>query len=385
MRWLIMIMEKIRIEGSKPRMDTPYRRLRLIFASLCFLVGMVFPSVFETAHSAELHQLYEAAVPIADESESERNRAMKAALLKVLIRLSGQRKLASRTGMARILQHPERHVQQFRYRSERKATSDKSVSPASRLVFRVRFDSVSVNRLLREANIQTWGQFRPSILVWLVVEGGEGRVLLGAADASGLSDVLYASATERGASVILPLLDLDDRFLINETDVWNRVRERILKASERYATDTILVGRAFPSHSHWQGHWEIRDDEMTDNWKTHADGIEGVLRKGLHGAIDILVARYARSEEESADDVAYDAVELTVLGIKTIGDYARVERYLNNLQSGIKVYVTEADVDRMSFRVLVSGGQTRFDRMIGHGATLAKMDSHSTPMYQLLP
>nr|VFK11241.1 MAG: hypothetical protein BECKLPF1236B_GA0070989_102122 [Candidatus Kentron sp. LPFa] len=366
--------------------DTSYRWARLILASLCFFVGWAFPSVFQTVHSAETRQLYQAEAPVADESESERNKAMRAALLQVMIKRSGQRGLANRPGMARILQRPERHMQQFRYRSEREVLSDKSASPASRLIFQVQFDSVSVDRLLRKANIRTWGQFQPSMLVWLVVEGDEGRALLGAQDNSGLSNVLHAGATERGVSVMLPLLDLDDRFLIDEADIWNRARERILMASGRYATDTVLVGRAFPSHasSQWQGHWEIWDDGMNDNWKTHADGIEGVLRKGLHRAIDILVARRALSRQESVTDGDYD-LELTVLGIETIGDYARVQRYLDNLQSGIKVYLTEADADRMSFHVLTRASQARLDKMIGHGTTLARMASDGAPVYRLLP
>nr|VFK18033.1 MAG: hypothetical protein BECKLFY1418C_GA0070996_10387 [Candidatus Kentron sp. LFY] len=372
--------------------NAPCRQMRLIPASLVFLVGMMSMLTMGVASSMETHGLYEIEVPIADESKPARNKAMRAALLQVMIRLTGQRKLSNHPMINRILRHAERHVQQFRYRTEPDATSDESPSPADRLAFWVQFDPASVDKVLRKANIQPWGQIKPSILIWLAVKREEGRTLLGAGDNNDLQDVLHTRATERSVSIVLPLLDLDDLSRISETDVWGGSRERIIEASKRYTIDTVLVGRVLPSHTsptRWLAHWELLGGDLIDNWTTRAEKPEGALRKGVDEAIDILVARYARSREESTADAVYDPITVTILDIRAVGDYARVQRYLEGLQPRINVYVTEADIDSMTFRLSMPGGQTKFDEMIGHGSTLVKMtttiDPDDASRYRLLP
>jgi len=381
---------------SQIMIGIPHRKAHLILVRLWFLVGvMLLLTEVEAAYPAEIRRSYEAEVPVFDKSEQTRNKAMRAALLKVMTKVSGQREL-DRIMEDQVLEHAKQHVQQFRYRSELSVASDRDASSTDRLVFWARFDPVSVDKLLQKANIRTWGRTEPLMLIWLVVQDGEGRTLLGAEGHRELSDVLYASASERGISILLPLLDLDDQMRISEADVWNRSRERVLAASERYGTDTVLMGRVLPSHtssSSWEAHWELLGDGITDDWNTYADGSKEILQEGIHEAIDILVTRYARSQQESTADADYDPVRLTVFGIGTINDYAKVWRYIEDLQPGTKVYVTEADMDRMSFQVSMPGGQAQFDKIVKRGATLAKMtlpkmttaSTGDVPAYQLLP
>nr|VFK54898.1 MAG: hypothetical protein BECKTUN1418F_GA0071002_10605 [Candidatus Kentron sp. TUN]VFK58792.1 MAG: hypothetical protein BECKTUN1418D_GA0071000_10904 [Candidatus Kentron sp. TUN]VFK60662.1 MAG: hypothetical protein BECKTUN1418E_GA0071001_10595 [Candidatus Kentron sp. TUN] len=369
----------------------PYYKNRFIFNGIRLFFGLMLTFIFCVAHSIEIRELYEAEVPIADKSEQKRKEAMQAALLQVISKISGQRKLTDSALVKQALQRADHYVEQFRYRIEPNIVSEQHISPTGKLMFWVQFDSSSIDKFLREANIQVWGQTKPSVLAWLAIEGDQERTLLSAEDHTGLSDVLYASATERGVSIILPLLDLDDRSRIDDTDVWSGSRERILAASERYAIDTVLVGRIFPSYIpsiHWEVHWELLGGEITDNWTTHADTPSEVLQEGIHETIDILITRYAGSKEESATDVIFDPVRLMVLGMKTIGDYAKVQRYLGDLQSGTKVYVTQVDVDRVSFRLLVPGGQAKFDEKIELGTVLTKMaisDFDNVSVYQFLP
>nr|VFK37263.1 MAG: hypothetical protein BECKSD772F_GA0070984_101315 [Candidatus Kentron sp. SD]VFK42291.1 MAG: hypothetical protein BECKSD772E_GA0070983_101611 [Candidatus Kentron sp. SD]VFK80562.1 MAG: hypothetical protein BECKSD772D_GA0070982_11283 [Candidatus Kentron sp. SD] len=368
----------------------PCQQARRLLAGLCFLVGAASMSTYAAVDSDERHALYETEVPVANESESERNAVMRTALLQVMTKLSGRRKLSKHPGMNRILQHAERHVQQFRYRSKPKIASDESTSPVDGLIFHVRFDSASVDKLLREANIRTWRKTRPSVLVWLLIKEDEEHVLLSARDNHELSNILHASATERGVSVILPLLDLDDQLRISEIDVRKGDRDRISEASERYAVDAVLVGRAFPSlasPTRWEARWELFGEEITNNWTNKGDKAKKVLRDGIHKAIDIFVARYAVSKEENTN-LVYESVELTVIDIRNIGDYAKALRYLENLQSGAKVYVTEAGANRISFRLSIRGGRTTFEKMIKDGTTIARtttVNPDGAPMYRLLP
>nr|VFJ62231.1 MAG: hypothetical protein BECKFW1821C_GA0114237_100210 [Candidatus Kentron sp. FW] len=369
-----------------------YRRVCSIPAGLWLLAMLMFLPAFKVAYSADILGPYETEVPVVDKGEQKRSQAMQVALRKVLTKVSGQRKLKRHIVLDQALRGADRYVQQFRYRTRPGNASGSSASSAGTLMFRVRFDPESVDKLLRKADIPAWGRVKPSMLIWLVMERGQKRALLGAKGNTGLSNVLYASANGRGVSAILPLLDLDDQSRISETDVWNRRQERIFGASERYGIDTVLVGRAFPSRVsavHWRAHWELFGEEMTDRWTTRASGVGQVLREGVHEAIDILVARYMNSRKEGATDIQSDPVKLMVSGIGTIGDYARVRRYLEDLYPETKVYVTEARADNMSFRLSIPGGQAKLDKIIKQGVTLTKTTTPKNPDdihgYRLLP
>lgn len=339
----------------------------------------------EVAHSSEVPKSYEAEVPVSDKGEQTRDKAMQAALLKVMMAVSGERKLTGRALVNEALQQAERYVQQFRYRLA--SVDPGHVSSGNQLMFWAQFDPVSVDRILQQSGIRIWQRSRPSMLVWLIVQKDATRALLGAKDRSELSNVLYATAAERGISTILPLLDLDDRSRIDEDDVWHRVQDRVFAASERYDVDIVLVGRALASRgassNHWEARWALLGGEMTENWTTHGNGSKEVLRKGIHEAIDILVTRNTRSR---AGNVVYNPLKLTIFGMGSIGDYARVWRYLENLQSGTKVYVTEVEAKRMSFRISALFDQTRLDKMIRNGSTLSKMTTgvDDAPAYKLL-
>ncbi|VFM98601.1 MAG: hypothetical protein BECKG1743D_GA0114223_104502 [Candidatus Kentron sp. G] len=349
---------------------------------ITFFVGVLFVFSVGLAHSAPIPELYEVKTPVIDKSEQEREKALRAALRQVIIKITGRREVANRNAIAKALEQPDRYVQQFLYQTE------KTPSEPAELVFWAKFDPSAVSELLRSANLPTWGHVRPSMLIWLVVGGDKESALLSANSHGELSSALREGAAERGVSIILPLLDLRDSARIDTTDVSNRSRRRILDASERYVPDTILVGRVYSaSATRWTAHWELLGAEARlGSWTTHAGEPSSALREGVHEAADILVNRYADWGRGVPVDAVSARAQPTVSGIDTIADYAKTLRYLESLQSEAKVYVTRASGNRISFLLSVPGGEAEFAKIAERGTTLTKTSSvDGAFMFRLLP
>nr|VFJ98630.1 MAG: hypothetical protein BECKH772A_GA0070896_101432 [Candidatus Kentron sp. H]VFJ98774.1 MAG: hypothetical protein BECKH772B_GA0070898_101432 [Candidatus Kentron sp. H]VFK03601.1 MAG: hypothetical protein BECKH772C_GA0070978_101372 [Candidatus Kentron sp. H] len=356
-----------------------------------FFIGLLFAIIAGVAHSVEVREPYEAKVPVLDKSKQQRKEALQTALRQVIRKITGQRKPEDLPAVNEALKHPGRYMQQFLYQT--KVPSESDASSTHKLVFSVQFDPGAIGTLLRSANLPIWERIRPLMLIWIVLERDRKTLLLGKNNYSQISGTLYEDASERGVSIVLPLLDLEDRSRIGPIDisggdVWNGVLDRILAASKRYATDTVLVGRVSGTpDDRWEAYWKFFGKEaIPSDWVTHANGPEETLREGIHEAIDTLVSRYADSERITLTKTAFAPVQLTVSGIASIADYARALRYLENLQAETKVYVTRAEGNRLSFRLLTPIGEAALIRMVEDGTTLARtIDADGAFTFRLLP
>ena len=113
--------------------------------------------------------LYQATVPVADESVSKRSPAIKQALIQVLVKLTGDRNIRDSSDIAPLIERPERFVQQFRYRQ----VEDQEEQNVQSTELLVQFDENALNEGLRGYGLTIWGQERPSVLVWLAHEQNE--------------------------------------------------------------------------------------------------------------------------------------------------------------------------------------------------------------------
>ena len=55
-----------------------------------------------------------------------------------------------------------------------------------------------------------------------------------------------AQTQAMGLPVSLPLMDLDDNMAVTATDVWGRFADPVLKASQRYGAEMVVLGKLSP-------------------------------------------------------------------------------------------------------------------------------------------
>ena len=357
------------------------------------------------AWAAEVSGLYEAEVQVFSQKREERATAMVSALAEVLTKVSGRRDANLIRGVAQATRQPAKFLQQYRYRdlteaervalfppgleTEDAAAAHESQKDAQMVYFQ--FDKAAVDKVLRDNNLTVWGATRPATLVWLAVQDETERYLVGSEAEEPVRQMLTREAQRRGMSLLLPLMDLEDQIALKFADVWAGFREPLLKASARYRTEAILVGRLYRGvGGEWQGQWSLLEGEQSRSWTSDGVLMAEVVDQGVAGAIEILAAHYAPVAGQQQEGL----LPMVITGVRNLEDYSRVSKYLQSLQQVSRVQLAKVEADRLSFDLEIKGGAEAVAQTIALGNVLVSQPAPAggdvltwmqTQVYQLLP
>ncbi len=171
--------------------------------------------------------LYDVDIAVAGRTGAARLAVSGTALAEVLSRVSGLAHVPRNAAVREALGQPERYYNRFVFLNDRE--------------LRIHFDPAAVLGLVDAAGLPVWSANRPTVVAWLVVErGGVRRVVDGGHE---LAVPLVRRARQRGVVLKLPLMDLEDRLLVQPSVVWGRLFSALSEASGRYQADVVLVGR----------------------------------------------------------------------------------------------------------------------------------------------
>ncbi|MCF6239263.1 MAG: DUF2066 domain-containing protein, partial [Candidatus Marinimicrobia bacterium] len=160
----------------------------------------------------------------------------------VLLKVVGDNAALNATDLAPILGQPEQFIQQYQYHRMNKMSDD--LTQPDVLELQLIFNENELNRSLIELGLPVWGKSRPEILLWLAVEDGGVRSIVGENDIdSELPSILKQALTKRGLSLLIPLMDLQDQTQVSFADLWAGFAEPILKASQRYGTQVVVIAK----------------------------------------------------------------------------------------------------------------------------------------------
>ena len=372
---------------------------RLVRLAACLLVVAMLPSA---SMAAEVSGLYAAEAQVFSQKRSERATAMGAALAEVLVKVSGQRDAALVQGVVQATRSPAKFLQQYRYRALSDEQRERALQEAAAnnltgtdpQIVLFRFDKTAVDKVLRDNGLPVWGATRPMTLAWLAVQDEENRYLVANDSVELTRELLTNEAQRRGLALLLPLMDLEDQRSLSFADVWGGFRDPILRASARYRTESVLVGRMYRTVSgEWQAQWTLLEGQQTQSWAGAGVLPAEVIDEGVSGAIEVLASRYAPVAGEQAG-----LLPVTVIDVRSLSDYARVTRYLKSLQRVGNVQVARVDADQVTFELDVEGGPDAIAQTIALGNVLKRNQSQlaangelmnwaerNTQTYQLLP
>ena len=323
-----------------------------------------------TTMAAQVNNLYTAEVAFERQRRDGRARAYRDALNTVLRRLT----TADAQAQARAtITRPAEFVLGW------------SEVSAGRLL--VSFDGVALTDALRNAGLPVWGSNRPLTLVWLAVEGADGRrELIGANAASNEAksaldapegDVeaieaptvdlasqwltpLQEASSLRGVPVRLPLLDEQDVAAVTSSDIWGGFDDVVLAASRRYGVDSVLIGRAQsdrPDATRWT--WWFAGERAR---------FSGDLNRAVGRVAGSLIAQFASSPDASAN------VRVSIVGLAGQRSFARVSRFLAT-QSLIEAVRVEAmRNDEILFEVDALASRARLAQILD-GDVLEQIDA----------
>lgn len=222
------------------------------------------------ANAERVAHLYRAAVPVASQAETDRDQGFRTALEQVLIKVSGLEHVILNERFVDRIPSPLGLVQTFGYRdnvdwlneqSQRQkvpavdSVNVMSSSPA-RYLLEVTFAAAQVDKQMQRLGLPVWGDTRPSVLVWILVEQQGLRQLIGTGDMYGLADLLQEDAQRRGLPLFLPSADLQDLVAIKMNDVAAMKPDSVSEANLRYQPDAHVILRVIQSGGeNWNATW----------------------------------------------------------------------------------------------------------------------------------
>ncbi|MEK6807373.1 MAG: DUF2066 domain-containing protein [Pseudomonadota bacterium] len=304
------------------------------------------------AHAAV--DLFQTRVPVADQSEPARAVAVRDALAAVLVRVTGDARVAESSDARTLIQKAATYLQGSSYEQKNES-----------LLLRTTFDGQALAAALQAAGLPMWSANRPTHLLWIGVDGAEPRIL-DAGDSEMLAP-LREAAEARGIPLTLPRGDAADLDAVKPADVFVGEADGLLKASRRYATDQIVTVWASSSGPRWSANWSLLSAKgVTQQWQSGGDSAETALASGLQTLADFEARQFAIRGTSAA--VAQTAVE--VEGIRSLADYALVLNYLKQLNRTKNVQTSSVQATRVVFQLRIEGSETELVRALAAGSVL---------------
>ena len=171
-----------------------------------------------------------------------------------------------------------------------------------------------------------------------------------------LLDIVTRVAKTRGLPLLLPVLDLEDMQAISAEDVWNMDIEKLLQASMRYQSESVLAIRLFRTVGGdviGKSSYLLRDQVL------ELETLEATADSFISDSIDLatreLAGYYAILLSGTDSSVE---VNLTVAGIATAEDYAGLLAYVTGLTDVNGYQIASVNRDTVNLK-LSTGGQLR--------------------------
>ena len=343
-----------------------YQQSSLLAAIFCAV--LLFLPVATVQGAAE--NLFESEVVVTDQSPGERSEALKTALRQVLVRVAGQDTVLDTEPAVTLLKDPAQLVQQYRYYT----VPD---SKPAVLMMRVRFDGEAVRRSLQQQGVSYWGVERPDTLLWLAVEDRGKRYVVAADDGTEVYRQVEQAARQRGVPVLFPLMDLEDQSQVRFSDIWGGFFDNVLAASQRYNPQAVLIGRLNRSPSGaWSSRWQLDVAGKPSSWSDSRQELAVLAQQGIDDTADILASRFAVSQTGGNLNV----VRISVTGVDSLADYARLGEYLAGLTAVIAVQVERLAGNDVQYALQLNGSLQDLTHTVSIGTVLEPLPPQSADM-----
>lgn len=346
---------------------------------------IVLISLFVTeSFAAEVANLYQSPVPVVTQSEQERQQLAPQVLQQVILKVVGDRSALDVTDLTPVLSQANKLVQQFQY--ERINEIDEDLTQPDRLALLLKFNEASLNKSITNLGLPIWSKTRPDVLVWLALDDGQSRTVIGSESIEhNVPALLNQAADMRGLPLFMPVMDLQDHAQVTFADVWGDFSDSIEIASQRYAPQVILIARVSMQDSlSSQIHWHALINGQSENWQSRGD-----LETALNAGVEELTDRLARRFTQVVSNNQYE--QQLALQISNVGDYAdfsRLMQYLSKLQYVSDVQLSSLESDKVDVKLSLQGDLAVFNRTLSIGQVLQEdstFNSSSVLRYRLLP
>ncbi|CAM3946817.1 DUF2066 domain-containing protein [Aeromonas bestiarum] len=327
---------------------------RVVTALCCGLSFMV--------SAAQVTDLYQGKAPTSGDMVAAQSQA----LGDVLVKVTGKRDILTQPAVVKALAAPGDYVQHYGYQD---------VGPVKFL--KADFDVAKVNALISQSKFALLGPARPQVAIWLVINEGERRVLPDQSS-DGWAAALRTQSQAMGLPVSIPLMDLDDNMAVNATDVWGRFADPILKASQRYGAEMVVLGKLTPEGEKWSIDWGLygpkAGGELAELTRGSGSGTQAEVAQGF---ADGLAAWLVQNYGARISGVA-SSQTLVVEGLSGIDGMITVQKMLQGMASVTKVEIGKLEGDKVTFNLALQGDKAELIRGLQLESRLRQIDDNDS-------
>jgi hypothetical protein len=243
--------------------------------------------------AAQPDDLYEAHATVTGQGVMNRMLGVAACLTEVLVKVSGDPRLADNPWVAAMGPTAGAWVRDFHYRDlmAGKPVRDEQGTRDRPYDLTVRFDPAKIDDALRSLDSAPWTGARPRLVVFVSVSNGSQAWLLAADGARGQAEreALAAAGARRGLSVVLP----DEASLaalhLDYAGLQHADLSRLDAAARTTGGDVALAGRMEWRDAAlvWSGTWRLAHGTV-HRWRLRRVTFDDLFRDTLGGAAQIL-------------------------------------------------------------------------------------------------
>jgi hypothetical protein len=334
--------------------------------SSLFSVSCLFLVLATQSHALVVSGLYDHEVPVQGQGESERLRAYGEALAAVIVKVAGAETALQNAAVGRALRDAQSYVREVSYRTV------SAPQPNTNLIS-VRFDPKLIDTLLANAGMTVWDKNRPSILLWLSVQGQDGRRELLAADSDHPAiELVKEYARQRGVPILIPLMDFEDRRNLPVDVAWSLDEEAIRRASARYGADSVLSGRVLNSPTgDFVGLWQFLFRDNTEVFDSFENNLSGYMSSAMDRVTRVLIKHFAIDRSVSA---ARARVRMRIDNIKTASAHVALLAYVRDYAVVENAAVKVLDGSSIELDISALGSALLFTEFLSLGRDLVPID-----------
>ena len=228
------------------------------------------------------------------DNPSERKRGIKDALRQVLVKLSGDARIARNPALSPLLPNAASLIASYRYRDRLagvQVMDEQGTRERSQWLI-VDFDPPSIHRALETLGRRPWLADRPRVLTLLVVKDTVGAYLVGTQTKRGFGqrEAFRQAANELGLSLVLP--QIEDR--AGKAPTFEVISGRAAgEQVERRDLATVLIGAMSVTEAgKWRSDWVLLWRDTRVSWAV----AETTFDRAIDAALAHSAARFAGIE-----------------------------------------------------------------------------------------
>ncbi|MBR7887870.1 DUF2066 domain-containing protein [Marinomonas sp. A79] len=324
-----------------------------------FRIFLLLISVFliSSANAVPIKGLYSAEVnlPVGSSEAKMLDDAFSMAAEEVLVKVSGDKAAMSSSLLEQAKKQASTWVAQHSVMNLTELLPWQGDLVPGRQI-KVTFYQSSIDNFLSQNNLAVWGENRPSVLVWLATESNGFRTLSGSNAPSVVLNEFAQAANAIGVPVYAPLLDEVDKRNLAASDVWGFFEDNILKASQRYQTDSVAALRVSQYADSAAGNLLIllKSGDVA-RFSLNGDSTQAVVEQASVHLAKVFSSRYASVRNSRSSNI----LNIQVAGISSYTSMSKVQTYLESISVVRDVRLLRVEGEKIEFLIEIDGDRQK--------------------------